>query len=69
MGEAHALGERIRRLVEGGQTSEGGTLSVGIATVLSEDAVRSEGHLLQGADQALYEAKQTGRNRVVSHRR
>ena len=69
MGEAHALGERIRRLVEGGQTSEGCTLSVGIATVLSEDPVRSEGHLLQEADQALYEAKQTGRNRVVSHRK
>jgi diguanylate cyclase (GGDEF)-like protein len=70
--EAGALAERIRDRVEtlrmqiDGHAIERVTLSLGVAT-LPRDA-REEESLLSAADQALYHAKQSGRNRVCVYR-
>ena len=68
--EALKLAERIR-----GQAAEdlsriapgvdGGTTSIGIASCGSFERVPTPGALARAADSALYEAKRTGRNRVV----
>jgi diguanylate cyclase (GGDEF)-like protein len=72
IGEACALGERIRAAVEQGRFGEEGTanlratVSVGIAT--SPDDGTSVTELVVAADGALYEAKRSGKNQVVSRR-
>ena len=64
---ARSIAERIRETVAGTLIPQVGkvTVSIGVAvggrTSLSSDAV------LKQADQRLYSAKQTGRNRVVSN--
>jgi diguanylate cyclase (GGDEF)-like protein len=65
---ARDAGERLRKLVEelSIETQSGTlqiTMSVGVAT--REDPDRSLDDLLRRADLALYEAKRSGRNRVV----
>jgi diguanylate cyclase (GGDEF)-like protein len=65
---AQEVAERLRRSVENlrvpvGKESIRVTLSIGIATVRDRD--RDISALIIFADQALYEAKQQGRNRVV----
>ncbi len=66
--EASSLAERIRFRIENsrlqldGRTSVTMTICVGVAT-LPRDA-RGEEALLDAADHALYQAKQSGRNRV-----
>ena len=62
------IGERLRRSVEDNRLKEGEqtirvTLSVGGAAYPGQ-AVEREEELIQLADQALYRAKETGRNRV-----
>lgn len=66
--ESFMIAERIRRLVENttfdvGQTQLHLTISLGIANFPSH-RVRSKEDLIRIADQALYEAKRGGRNRV-----
>ncbi len=66
--ESFMIAERIRRLVENttfevGQTQLHLTVSLGIANFPSH-RVRSKEDLIRIADQALYEAKRGGRNRV-----
>jgi diguanylate cyclase (GGDEF)-like protein len=64
--EAHAVAEDLRRAVarERGPTGEPVTISVGVAT--SADAgVAEVTDLFHAADEALYQAKHAGRNRVV----
>ncbi len=69
--EAAGLAERIRARVEkmrmqiDEQTSVGLTISLGVAT-FPRDA-RGEESLLNAADQALYQAKHSGRNRVCTY--
>ncbi len=67
--QAIALGERLRRLVEATPTRYRGqelraTVSVGAAGFPTTPAVTVD-QLVEAADQALYRAKQDGRNRVA----
>lgn len=61
--EAAAVAERLRELVEGGNTSVPVTVSAGVATLPTNatDTVS----LIRAADGALYESKRAGRNRVT----
>ncbi|MBW3573186.1 MAG: diguanylate cyclase [Gemmatimonadetes bacterium] len=66
---AAAFAERVRAAVEGhvfrdGSTEVRMTVSCGVAS-LSAQRVDSPESLLKRADQALYQAKESGRNRVV----
>ncbi len=70
--EAHKTAEEIRTAVEMIRIAPGGrgtavsvTLSVGIASVVPDHGSSVEG-LIATADNALYRAKQAGRNRIVS---
>jgi diguanylate cyclase (GGDEF)-like protein len=64
-GEAAEVGERIRSAIAGSGGEPPITCSIGIA-IWPEDGSSAEA-LLGTADQALYRAKQGGRNRVVTH--
>lgn len=60
---AFVIGERFRRTVQRAPWPKRAiTVSIGAATV--DETMRSPIDLLQAADQALYHAKQSGRNRV-----
>ena len=67
--EALRLAERIRKAIESSSFETGAsqipvTVSIGLATCPEDAPLRHD--LLEQADQALYEAKRTGRNRVCS---
>lgn len=72
--EATVVAERIRECVEaacfpnpGSRVSRYITVSIGVAVQAPAQAISPE-QLQRRADEALYVAKQTGRNRVVFHR-
>ncbi len=72
--EAAVVAERIRECVEAARLPNPGsrlsryiTLSIGVAVQAPAQAISPE-QLQRQADEALYVAKQTGRNRVVFHR-
>jgi len=70
LGGALAFGERIRRCVDAQAFVYNGvdikvTVSVGVAAV-SEVGMKEPQELIGAADDALYQAKRQGRNRVVS---
>ena len=58
------FGEKVRKIIENKKFSTVNhiTVSVGVTLVNSEEAPAS---LLKRADQAVYEAKESGRNKVV----
>jgi two-component system cell cycle response regulator len=71
-GNAIELAERIRaaieaQLVDVGEKTVGVTASIGVATESSGCAFPSADDLLAAADQAVYAAKQAGRNCVRAH--
>ena len=68
---ARKVAERLRDLLAGLRLAHGAssvgplvTLSIGVATLIAGDELCS-GRLLTQADQALYAAKLSGRNRVI----
>jgi diguanylate cyclase (GGDEF)-like protein len=70
--QAHVVGERMRKAVEGHRfVYEGAlipvTISVGIA-VLPNAAVKDANDIVGFADQALYKSKNAGRNRVTVYK-
>ena len=69
--DSQFVAERLCRMVEEGKTQCGNqqisvTVSVGVASFPETD-VTDEKNLISFADSALYEAKDSGRNRVVVH--
>jgi diguanylate cyclase (GGDEF)-like protein len=69
--DSQFVAERLCRMVEEGKTQCGNqqisvTVSVGVASFPETD-VTDEKNLITFADSALYEAKDSGRNRVVVH--
>lgn len=69
---AHQVAERIREqiecepfLVSGGSHSLSVTTSAGVSSL--DENVKTVADLLKEADRALYQAKSSGRNRVVAH--
>ena len=68
--KAMLVAENIRRVVEAHEFHTGNqivhiTISVGIASIPSEDNVRTTDELFQQADSALYYSKTKGRNRIT----
>jgi len=67
---AFELAQRLRQAVEGLEMEHAGsehnvvTVSVGCATIVPEQSTNAT-VLIDAADRALYEAKRTGRNRVI----
>jgi len=69
LGSAKVVAERLRVAVERGRFEVDRvripvTISVGVAA-LPDPAIRDDAAFLAGADRAMYEAKTSGRNRVV----
>jgi two-component system, cell cycle response regulator len=70
-GDAFALAETFRKQVEetsieAGEEAISITLSVGIAVFdMQASAIQSSDQFIDAADQALYTAKQSGRNRAI----
>jgi two-component system cell cycle response regulator len=69
---ALAVGERLRKIIESAPVSLPGrdegvpvTISLGISSLTDDAASETPERLLKRADQALYKAKEGGRNRVV----
>jgi len=66
---ARAVGEKLRRMVEETSVADGDqeirvTISIGV-TSFPELAVAGEQDLVKRADESLYSAKESGRNRVI----
>ena len=62
------LAERIRLLLSHAPQGEAAlTVSVGVASFTTPDAMPSWEQLLCKADDAMYEAKLAGKNRVIHH--
>jgi diguanylate cyclase (GGDEF)-like protein len=71
---ASMVGERLRKriaetkiIIDKSGTTIQATVSIGCAEINSHDDETAE-TVIERADKALYEAKQTGRNRVAVHR-
>jgi two-component system cell cycle response regulator len=70
LAHAHRIAERIRLHVAGSPFRVMGgeelltvTISIGVAASLPED---TQAKLIKRADEAMYEAKEAGRNRVIA---
>lgn len=72
MGGATAVAERVRLAIQAMQIVHAGnagsvvTISAGVAAMVPSRKYNSPADLILLADQALYEAKESGRNRVCA---
>ena len=63
------MAERVRVLVaESGEAAQAIAVSVGVATFDAVDRAAEPQVLMRAADEALYEAKRQGRNRIAAAR-
>ena len=69
------VAERIREIIfnlniphKGSETSDRVTMSMGVAGLIPDNNVDAK-RMIQMADKALYEAKESGRNRVVAYKK
>ena len=69
--QGKVVGERLRRIVqetsiERQEVLPGGSLTISIGVACYPDDARAADEIVEKADQALYQAKRDGRNRVVT---
>jgi two-component system cell cycle response regulator len=65
--EAVLLGERLRKAIEKNQRDNRKiTVSIGIAAASEKQPLHTPQSLVKEADDALYEAKASGKNRVIA---
>ncbi|ULQ60236.1 diguanylate cyclase [Brucepastera parasyntrophica] len=68
--QGYQIAERIRKAIITSPLENDGkilplTVSVGVSVIQPDDKIRREEDIISLADEALYEAKKTGRNRVI----
>ena len=67
--EALMLGERLRKAIETNQRNKGKiTVSIGIAAASQKQPLPTPQSFVKEADDALYEAKSEGKNRVITRK-
>lgn len=67
LAHAYSIGEQVRKSIEGALSPNGLRVTVSLGVSATELVKAQSKSVLETADEALYEAKQTGRNRTVMY--